>query len=214
MKKLIVLALCIVFVGSTAWADDYNPPPWYDPGNDSMTLQGWEFGINNNGNNPLPDWGQNVYGFQPATVTPGGAGVGGWVDHLDGRNGVWGLSGSIEIPIYNDPILRPEKIVWVQVTWQAQEPGGVPDVGGVPIPGFDTTPAQLIDEQPADPNWDWTYSTYEYRIFPNPDFEIVLIQGDIWVDEVVVDTWCLPEPISASLVVFGGLMALRRRKRA
>ena len=211
MRKWTVLILCVLVAGSMAWADDYNVPPWYDANNDSMTVQGWEFGADNNGNNPLPDWGKNVHGSEPAVVTPGGlTGSGGWIDHLDGRNGVWGLSGTIEIPIWNDLTERPEKIVWVQITWQEQEQGGIPFVEGQPLPGYQTTPAQEIDTQPADGNW--IYSTFVYHIFPNPEFEVVLISGDIFVDEVVVDTWCVPEPISISLLALGGLVALRRRR--
>ena len=212
MKKLSIFVVALfVLSGTAAWADDYNPPPWYDPTDDSMTFQGWEFGDLNNSNTPLPDFGNNVYGFQPAIVTPGGVtGAGGWIDHLDGRYGVWGLSGEIEVPIFNDPTPRPEKIVWVQITWQEQEPGGVPWVEGVPIPGSDTTPAVLVDTQPADGNW--LYSTYEYRIFPNPDFEIVKISGDIFIDELVIDTWCVPEPFSMATLALGGIALLRRRK--
>ena len=213
MKKLIVLALCLAFAGATAWADNYNPPPWYDAQNDSMTVQGWEFGANNNVNDPLPDWVENAWGVERAMVTPGGTtGAGGWIEHLEGRNGVWGLSGLIEIPIWNDPILRPEKVIWVQLTWMQQEAGGMPSVEGLPIPGYATTGAIVIDEQPADQIGPWMHSTFEYRICPNPEFEIIQVAGDIFVDEVVVHTWCMPEPITASLFVFGGLMALRRKR--
>ena len=214
MRKLgVFLVALLLLTGATVWADNYNPPPWYDAYNDSMTVQGWEFGVTNNTNTPLPDWGKNVYGFQAATVTPGGTtGAGGWIDHLDGRNGVWGLSGEIEVPIYNDPILRPEKIVWVQITWQEQEQGGTPFVEGVPIPGFDTNLAVLVDQQPADGSW--IYSTYEYHIFPNPEEEIVHISGDIFVDELVIHTWCVPEPVTMVTLVLGGIGILRRRRMA
>lgn len=213
MKKISVLVVALLLFGAAAWADDYNQPEWRDATNPSKTLQGWEFGVNNNSNAPLPDWGQNTWGFLPAEITPGGAtGSGGWIDHLDGRNGVWGLSGQIDVPIYNDPILRPEKIVWVQVTWHEQEEGGVPSVEGLPIAGFQTTPAVLIDTQPAaEPGWN--FSTFEYRIFPNPEFEIVRIAGDIFVDELVIDTWCVPEPLTMVIMGLGGIGMLRRRRR-
>jgi len=49
------------------------------------------------------------------------AGVGQeWLPVWGGREGVWPLSGTIEVPINNYPPPNPWKDIWVQVTWAKQ----------------------------------------------------------------------------------------------
>ena len=49
------------------------------------------------------------------------------------------------------------------------------------------------------------------NIEPNPAFEIVRIDGAVMVDEIVIDTICIPEPASLALLGLGGLALMRRR---
>jgi hypothetical protein len=58
----------------------------------------------------------------------------------------------------------------------------------------------------------WYYSWYKYRLIPNPDAERVAISGSVFVDELVIDTYC-PEPATMALLGLGGLGMLFRRKR-
>ncbi len=37
------------------------------------------------------------------------------------------------------------------------------------------------------------------------------LSGGIDVDELVIDTWCVPEPSALALLIIGGLLAVRRR---
>ena len=53
----------------------------------------------------------------------------------------------------------------------------------------------------------WYLSTYEIRLSPNPSTETINIGGAIMVDELVIDTQCVPEP-SSLLVVGGSLLGL------
>jgi hypothetical protein len=40
--------------------------------------------------------------------------------------------------------------------------------------------------------------------------EVFLIEGDIEVDEIVIDTWCILEPATLALLLLGGFALLRR----
>ena len=61
----------------------------------------------------------------------------------------------------------------------------------------------------------WMHTTYYFEVEPNPDLEFIgLFFTDlIAVDQVVIDTICIPEPITISLLGLGGLVLIRRRKR-
>jgi hypothetical protein len=58
----------------------------------------------------------------------------------------------------------------------------------------------------------WTETTYTWRIEPNPPDEFFTIGGTINVDELVIDTWCIPEPAALSLLALGSMVLLRRRR--
>ena len=59
----------------------------------------------------------------------------------------------------------------------------------------------------------WIHSAFSMRIYPNPSFEIVRIDGGIMVDEVVIDTICVPEPRTLGLLGLGVLTSVFRRRR-
>ena len=210
-RKMIVLAIGVGLAASAAvLADDLNPPPWR--GQDGTTYAQWEFMTENPG--PLPDMGDNPYGDTTMTVYTG---VGQeWWDVWGGRDGVWPLSGLIEIEIPNRPEPLPYKEIWVQVTWAAQTPGGMPYLSET-ISGEAMTVAGDIELEPTLelPPADglWHHTTYTVRLYPNPDFEIIRLGGSIMVDELVIDTICIPEPMTLSLVGLGALALLKRSRR-
>lgn len=209
MKKMLILGLTLVLTGSAlTYADDIFPPPWR--GHERWTYAQWEF--NNPGDPTLPpghysqpDQWQNPFGPPTVNVFPGPGME--WMPEYEGRPGVWPLSGEMEFVILNFPEPLPEKRIWVQVTFQNQ-PGGT---GGI------------LESNPPSASWEtisfitlpdgWLHQTIEIVIRPNPEFEVLRLFGDINVDEVVIDTICIPEPASLSLLALTAPLALLRRRR-
>ncbi len=195
-----------------ALADDIQPPPWR--GQWSTTSQVWEFmtpdlgsppdGPAPGGNPPLPSTHAHVFP------------VGDWIPNDpsgSGRYGIWPLSGIIDVVVDNHEPPNDYKWVWVQLTWSEMEPGS----GAEPYL-FDLYPAPLPGDEPRivateDLGFGWFETTYEWFLRPNPPDEYFVIGGDIFVDELVIDTWCIPEPATMSLLAMSGLALLRRRRR-
>jgi hypothetical protein len=226
MKKHLCLCVGLLLLSmiGTVWADDIHPPSWR--GNAGTTWAEWEF-LNNN-NTPNPDMGFLPYGPPAITVTPGpGAG---WLDQNPPYNppgvsgdGWWNLSGEIDLIMQDNPVLNPHKEIWIQLTWSPQVIGNVPILQVVDpfgqTPEF-TNPlvnTTLYEQYPGLDIGEKVYhSVYHVDRIPNPPWERIFIRGGINVDELVVDTWCVPEPTTWLLLSTGGmlLLAVRRlRKR-
>jgi len=221
MKILLGVCICtaVVFWTAPAWGVDLNPPPWR--GQWSTTSQVWEFNYD-----PLP-------GAPPETpreyIDPDGPAPGGmppldstylivtplgdWIEQyeIEGPYGVWPLSGEIFVHVDNHDPPNEFKWVWVQLTWYPQDITGLEPELSAFNPMYDPDyPSKLIDQ--AQLINGWFVSTYEWRIYPNPEWEEFVISGNIYVDELVVDTWCIPEPATIGLLGLGALAVLRRRR--
>ena len=222
-----VVILCLV-IDQVALADDINPPTWR--GQESTTLQIWEFNYDADpdGSGPYdyaPD-GSAGDGLAPlagthAVVIPGDPT---WkeVDDVHGtdRVGIWGMSGYIDVVVDNYDEPNDYKWVWLQITW-------APD-----MVGYSSAPMFTNMNPLADPAWPvtltdevdwgdgWFTSTYEWRIYPNPVEEAFTISYDssgggtaTIVDQLVIDTWCVPEPATLGLLIIGGVALLKRRSQ-
>ena len=218
MRPLIVLAAVLALFGAMvapAVADDLIPPQWR--GHWSTTSQIWEFLTPIN---PAPPDGPAPGGQPPlpstiAQITPGPGMEWIPVDPDSQREGIWPLSGRIDVTVDNlDPEWEIKKIIWLQLTWQPQQSGAQPGVFMSMPSGGVIGPFQPVEERPVGPNG-WTYGLYTH-VFPNnPPEEYITISGMVNVDQMVIDTGVVPEP--ATWMLLGcGLVALaigaRRRK--
>lgn len=196
------LAIIGVFLALTApaLADDLFPPSWR--GQPGSTWAEWEYSTPNP--TPLPDAGFNPYGIPQTQIYPGVGQV--WWDVLNGRQGVWPLSGEIWVDIPNQNKPNPWKDIYIQLTWEPQAPGNRPIVQTtLPL----AVPGTLVQEIPLEGLW--VHSIYTIRLEPNPEWEQILITGGIDVDQLVIDTICVPEPAAVLLLALGGLVLTRRR---
>jgi len=228
---LIATALAVCAMPVLASAEDLQPPWWR--GQWSTTSQYWEFSTPDPGD-PLGD------GVRPDGVPVGGTGFlpstmvwiepGPGMDYLEQDKpttytlpggisgevgyGVWPLSGIIEIVVDNhDP--RPEniKLIWLQLTWRPQDDGEKPEFTWLDPEPID--PPRIVEEilfDPADP-LGWRETTYTWTLPWNPPDEWITIEGTINIDELVIDTWCIPEPGIFAIAGVGLLSLLRLRRR-
>jgi hypothetical protein len=212
----ILLALCFV-IGSVAMADDIYPPSWR--GDSGTTYQQWIFLTG--ANLAAPDQVDNPYGDPTATMIVGDMGVG-WIDvdqfgTYGSRTGLWdlGSAGTIDLDIPNRPGGGAYKDIWVQVTYfvgmfDAPE---VSIAGAQQLEGWDSRVVEQVDDFDA-----WHCAVSKWRITPNPDSEVVRITasglGSV-IDQVVVDTKCVPEPSCIVSLLAGamGLLISRRRRK-
>jgi len=196
MKGLVIVFVVVMLgAGSTVFADDLFAPPWR--GGDGSTVQGWGFSSPNTV--PSPDiFDTNPYGAPLVRVNP----VGDWVDLIDGRQGVWPLSGEIDIYIPNLQELCPKKEILIQLTWKATDIApflpNQPVVGITVADPFESMEMSRISEYLSN---DWVHTEYIIDMYPNPFGEWIIIKGDILVDQLIIDTRCVPEP--ATLVLLG-----------
>ena len=116
------------------------------------------------------------------------------------------------IPNRLEPL--PKKEIWIQLIWQ---PGGndqtlfLPDEPLVAVTPFDSI---QFSRQDTALNG-WTHSLFTIDMWPNPPEEWITIKGDILVDNLAIDTRCIPEPATFALLGVGGvLMNLIRKRRS
>jgi len=127
---------------------------------------------------------------------------------------VWGRTGVLtgfeagSWDIYNFTHDQPFKEIWLQITWAGDveiwmEPVDVPGVLEV----------ELVEE--IDLGGGWKHTTFRSLISPNPDWEAIELWGEgglIAIDQIVIETYCVPEPATMMLLGLGGLGLLRRKR--
>ena len=195
--------ICAVIGGllavNSVWADDIYPPDWR--GDPLTTYQRWEFGDNDP--TPLPDEVINPAGM-PTLEVMGDFPLTAHLDEYEGRTGVWRFEDYIQVMIPNFNEDNPIKDIWIQLTYTED----IPFMLTIP----DLTSIELINKEATGDYW---HATYHIIIEPNPDSETIYIQPTpctMYLDELVIDTRCVPEPTTICLLGLGALALLRKRK--
>lgn len=210
-RAIFAFAMLAVLIAPAAEADYVNPLGW--EGNPYFTHQTWEFGT---GASPMnADIDLNPFGEPRLGVH--GANVG-WSAYALGREGVWTMEegwAQVEGIIPNEKNEDLSKEVWIQATLHTNIRGQVPIDILFEFPDGAYTVTEI--ESSTNPAGDgWLYHTSLFDLTPQPDWEVVGLNFSIpsgayvAIDELVVDTRCIPEP--ATLLLLGlGAVLLRRR---
>lgn len=158
---------------------------------------------------------------------------------IEDRQGGWQVSGPstgeewfrIDIPNDENPNMRKE--IWFEMTFKVTDLGHLQTiVQNVDLqvyadgiidethkfsygPGPDTQ--EVLGVNPFDGGFWARFSTY-YQYDPQPGSELVILGGNlndgqyVILDQIDVDTRCVPEPTTMGLLGIGALALIRRRK--
>ena len=207
LSAIAVIGICCFPV----LAEDLNPPEWR--GEEGSTLQIWEFF---SADNPAaPDVDQNPYGSAVAEVT-GDFPFTQWlsVDPVDTTaEGVWRFEDYMRLDIPNQPIDNPYKLIRIQLTLSTGDDADMPADIAIMADGTEVPADQISFLGMTQLSEYYYHATYDIVIYPNPTEESIYIQPrdcTLYVDEVVVDTICVPEPASLLLLSLVGLLVRRR----
>jgi hypothetical protein len=190
--------------------DDVQPPTWR--GLPNTTSEYWQFFSSTNWTQPDGSLSTNT-GWLPSThITIDSTNQ--WIpsDTASGRFGIWSLTGTMDVTVDNYPTQNLEKLMWVQVVWQPMS--GVTNTGPI-LSGFQPQGTTPVAVGPVALTNGWFETTYKWELFPNPAEESFVLGGNINVDQVIIDTWCIPEPSALLLATAGGglLLVLRWRRQ-
>jgi len=171
----------------------------------------------------LPEVDSNPYGDPIALITLGDL-ADGWQlgpGGLGTQTGYWdlGIEGAISIDVPNRPFDGGIKELWISVIYFEDEgfmAAPVVDVvSGGHVVTFLGEETFLVEEDPI--SGQWNAHLTKWLIVPNPDSEqgiIISRLSSSVIDQIEIDTICVPEPAICAALLIGGpfLLLLRRRK--
>ncbi len=147
--------------------------------------------------NPFGEPEARIFGDFPFTV---------WKKTDNGHQGVWRFEDYIELYVPNSPVPDNRKEIWLQMTYSAGY-GHQPLVVTLPY----QSSINVVEWTKLDQYY-W-HVTYHVIVEPNPVEEMIYIQPrdcTLYLDEIVLDTLCIPEPASLLLLAVAGLLFRRR----
>jgi hypothetical protein len=201
----------------TGLATDKVEPAWRGQAN--TTLQAWSFST---GDNPavlaVETVNENPFGTPSAEVFVPDAPTSFplqtyWMSsNGNGHKGVWRIYSDdyLMLHIPNTQITNPDsyKEIWLQITYSAGSIDRKPQIQTLPAyASLEVIQSTTIDSL-------YYHDIFRITLKPNPTEEwIAILPRDctIYIDELVVDTVCIPEP--ATMLILGlGVVLLRKFK--
>jgi len=222
MRAIAALAV-VLWVSGSALAvvtleGDTNPAPFRNVENPALTgytLQAWTF--SNEADPSAPDVSINPNGEASADLIGGFFQNTVWLENDLGHQGVWiidrGEGSDMMIRVPNYPPQNPIKKIWLQVVFNAQE-NKAPNVFVLPE-GDDTQPIprmELVELSAVDNSY--MHATYSLELPFNPTWEYIFIRPrdcQVYIDTVIAETQCIPEPMTLIILGLGSLLLRKRR---
>jgi len=222
MRKLVITVALVGLVAPVVLADDLNPPPWERITTPNTTYQHWDswFDWYVTGEY-LPDDEYNPYyefGVEDGPLVVDPYGFGEVLDEYEGRPDVLHLTDGdwLEIMLPNTDTPNPQKDIYFQWVWHWDGAPSYPEIYDL-FGTIDNWELEVLESYPFGETEGWWYEWFKITIYPNVDFEEIDIWpamggGDLYIDQIVIDTRCVPEPATLGLFVIGALALLRRKR--
>lgn len=214
-RTAAVIAITVGLFAPLTNADDLYPPAWRFA--ERSTYQKWEFS-NDNYDRNNDNWPADEH--WPITMPAPRLkdnGLGFWEPTYALRSGVYreigGLGLTALIENFPDNSANTYKLINIQIVYHFSELLGTVEV----VTPQGATGGLVHEEVLATPGW--LYAQYQFRLEPNPDSEEILIppfdpfegHDRMIIDQIIIDTICVPEPATFALLGLASLGVIRRR---
>ena len=214
MSRIFIVSVLVIGLAGPLAAMDLNDPPW-DMTLPNQTSQAWECCSSSPLVDIEPTVMDNPYGGPDGPLMNGAFDEIQWILGPEGSDEIatWhvGEPGGVDIWIPNNPDPDLYKLIFWQVTSdKSPTPVGDPPTTNPPST---SVPTGIAHTQWPNSTW-YTYNGM-LKIVPNPEGETIHFDflASTNIEEIVIDTVCVPEPATIGLLAMGAVALLRRRRR-